>query len=136
MLIHSAGAALYTVADGEVLWVLVKEKSGRIGLPKGQIEPGETPAQAALREIREETGVHARLYRDVPPLEDVYRMADGRTKKVTYYLARFDGCEVHYDPTQVDGAMLLPTDRALTALTHASARKVLRRAAEIVRKIV
>ena len=31
---------------------------------------------------------------------------------------------------QVDGAMLLPTDRALAALTHASARKVLRKAAE------
>ena len=130
MLIHSAGAALYTVVDGEVRWALVKEKSGHIGLPKGQIEPGETPAQAALREIREETGVRARLYRDVPPVEDIYRMADGRTKKVTYYLARFDGAELRHDPTQVDGAMLLPTDRALAALTHASARKVLRKAAE------
>lgn len=136
MLVHSAGAALYTVVDGEVRWALVKEKSGHYGLPKGQIEPGETPAQAALREIREETGVRARLYRDVPPVEDVYRLADGRTKKVTYYLARFDGSELNPDPTQVDDALLLPTDKALSVLSHASARKVLRKAAERVRTIV
>lgn len=127
MLVHSAGAALFTLVDGEIRWALVKEKSGRYGLPKGQIEPGETTAQAALREIREETGVRARLYRDVPPVEDVYRLADGRTKKVTYYLARFDGAELNFDPTQVDDAVLLSTEEALAALSHASVRRVLRK---------
>lgn len=136
MLVHSAGATLFTVVDGEIRWALVREKSGHYGLPKGQVEPGETTAQAALREIREETGVRARLYRDVPPVEDVYRLADGRTKKVTYYLARFDGDTLQPDPTQVDGATLLPTDKALSALSHASARKVLRKAAEKVQTIV
>ena len=136
MLVHSAGATLFTVVDGEIRWALVREKSGHYGLPKGQVEPGETTAQAALREIREETGVRARLYRDVPPVEDVYRLADGRTKKVTYYLARFDGDTLQPDPTQVDGAILLPMDKALATLSHASARKVLRKAAEKVLAIM
>lgn len=136
MLVHSAGATLFTVVDGEIRWALVREKSGNYGLPKGKVEPGETTAQAALREIREETGVRTRLYRDVPPVEDVYRLADGRTKKVTYYLARFDGDTLQPDPTQVDGAILLSMDKALATLSHASARKVLRKAAEKVLAIM
>ena len=55
--VRSAGAALYTVQDGQTRWVLVREKSGSVGLPKGHVEKGETPEQAALREIREETGL-------------------------------------------------------------------------------
>ena len=57
--VRSAGAALYTVQDGETRWVLVREKSGSVGLPKGHVEKGETPKQTALREIREETGLQA-----------------------------------------------------------------------------
>ncbi len=52
-LIHSAGAVLYTVIDGERRYVLVREKNGSYGLPKGHVEPGETLAQPALREVRE-----------------------------------------------------------------------------------
>ena len=42
-MIHSAGAVLYTVIDGERRYVLVREKNGSYGLPKGHVEPGETP---------------------------------------------------------------------------------------------
>lgn len=41
MLVHSAGATLFTVVDGEIRWALVREKSGNYGLPKGQVEPGK-----------------------------------------------------------------------------------------------
>ena len=61
--VRSAGAALYTVQDGETRWVLVREKSGSVGLPKGHVEKGETPKQTALREIREETGLTVTGYR-------------------------------------------------------------------------
>lgn len=134
-LIHSAGAAMYTMIDGQRHWALVREKSGGVGLPKGHVEPGETTVQAALREVMEETGVQAILHRGVPPLVDTYRMADGRYKRVTYYLAHFEGDRLNPDLTQVQEAMLLPLEAALKALTHASARRVLRRAVREVEKI-
>ena len=56
---HSAGAVLYTVVNGAPRYVLVTERSGYASLPKGHLEEGETPARAALREIREETGISA-----------------------------------------------------------------------------
>ena len=132
----SCGAVIFRKTD---VWnvLLIRHNKGRhVSFPKGHVEPGETESQTAEREIREETGVRARLYRDVPPVEDVYRLADGRTKKVTYYLARFDGDTLQPDPTQVDGAILLSMDKALATLSHASARKVLRKAAEKVLAIM
>ncbi|MGE3804872.1 MAG: NUDIX domain-containing protein [Gemmataceae bacterium] len=48
-----AGAALL---DGPKL-LLIRVRSAGYELPKGHIEPGETPEQAALRELREETGI-------------------------------------------------------------------------------
>ncbi|MGN0779435.1 MAG: NUDIX domain-containing protein [Aristaeellaceae bacterium] len=127
-LVRSAGAALYTVQDGETRWVLVREKSGSVGLPKGHVEPGETPAETALREIREETGLHAELC-DAAPLVDVYPLADGRMKHVTYFLARYTNQSLQPDLTQVEEAMLLPLEDALRTLSHGSARRILRRAA-------
>ena len=62
-MIHSAGAVLYTVISGERRYVLVREKNGSYGLPKGHVEPGETLAQTALREVREETGLTLTSYR-------------------------------------------------------------------------
>ena len=126
--VRSAGAALYTVQDGETRWVLVREKSGSVGLPKGHVEKGETPKQTALREIREETGLQAELCGG-KPLVDAYPLADGRLKHVTYYLARYADQALNPDPTQVEEAMLLPLEEALATLSHSSARRILRRAA-------
>ena len=49
----------YTKIGGIPHYVLVVELDGHCGLPKGHIESGETEMQAALREIREETGITA-----------------------------------------------------------------------------
>lgn len=54
-------------------------------LPGGRIEPGETPAQAVIREVKEETGLRARIGR----LTGRYRRADGSIVRV--YAARARG---------------------------------------------
>lgn len=48
------------VDDNEGRWLLI-QRNGRWDLPKGKVEPGETLAQAALREVEEETGIRATL---------------------------------------------------------------------------
>ena len=126
-MIHSAGAVLYTVIDGERRYVLVREKNGSYGMPKGHVEPGETLAQTALREIREETGVHATLHADQPAMVDEYPIAGGDVKRVSWFIAQYANQTPNADRTQVLGVLVLPIETALKTLTYGSTREILRK---------
>ena len=62
---HSAGILLFRLQDGEAEVLLIKpggpfwrkKDAGAWMIPKGAVEPGETSAEAALREFAEETGL-------------------------------------------------------------------------------
>lgn len=55
---HGGGVVVRTETNGELRVLLVRSKDGAHWvLPKGRIEPGETARQAAIREVREESGV-------------------------------------------------------------------------------
>jgi ADP-ribose pyrophosphatase YjhB (NUDIX family) len=59
---HGLGVHVAVIRHDEVL--LVQREDFEVwGLPGGEIEPGETPAQAAVREVYEETGLNVRLTR-------------------------------------------------------------------------
>ena len=61
---HSAGVLLFRRRDGEIEVLLIKpggpfwrnKDAGAWMIPKGMVETGEMPAEAALREFAEETG--------------------------------------------------------------------------------
>jgi ADP-ribose pyrophosphatase YjhB (NUDIX family) len=53
---------------------------GLYSLPGGQVEPGETLGEAALRELREEVGVEARLIGFIAPVELIDRDDQGRVR--------------------------------------------------------
>ena len=127
-MIHSAGAVLYTVIDGERRYVLVREKNGSYGMPKGHVESGETLAETAIREIREETGVSAALHSQDPFTVDEYPIAGGDTKRVSWFVAHYADQTPVADRTQVLGVLVLPIDAALKTLTYNSTREILRKA--------
>ena len=127
-MIYSAGAVLYTVIDGERRYVLVREKNGSYGMPKGHVETGETLAETAIREIREETGVSAALHSQVPFTVDEYPIAGGDTKRVSWFVAHYADQTPVADRTQVLGVLVLPIDAALKTLTYNSTREILRKA--------
>ena len=60
-----AACCLILSDDGKVLAVSRKDDPTAFGLPGGKVDPGETPAQAAARELREETGLVASNLRPV-----------------------------------------------------------------------
>ena len=113
------------VRDGEVL--LIRPRPDRWQLPKGHVEPGEAAAAAALREVREETGVSARIVAPLPVVRYGYDV--GRQlrieKRVDYYLMEYvDGSERDADPREVLQARWMPWEEALALLSFANEREV------------
>ena len=100
-----------------------------LALPKGHIEPGESAADAALREVREEAGVRSRL---VEKLGDVryWYMRDGRriAKVVSFFLLEYVGGEVTEHDREVEDARWLALEDAARELTHKGERDMAERA--------
>jgi 8-oxo-dGTP pyrophosphatase MutT (NUDIX family) len=64
------------------------KKEGVWALPKGNLDPGETPAETAVREVREETGVDGTLVEKLGDVKYTYTRRDGTRvfKVVSFYL--------------------------------------------------
>jgi 8-oxo-dGTP pyrophosphatase MutT (NUDIX family) len=100
-----------------------------LGLPKGHIDPGETPEEAALREVREETGVDAEFITHLGEVRYWYARGGRRVPKaVTFYLFRYraGGIEDHDD--EVEDARWMPIEQAARELTYEGERAIVARA--------
>lgn len=88
----SAGVVLVRRMRGEPWFAAVRPRGkaeGTWALPKGLIDPGERPAETALREGHEETGVHGRLVSKLGDVRYVYTWRGERVfKVVSFYLAQ------------------------------------------------
>ena len=100
-----------------------------LALPKGHPDGEETPADAALREVREETGVDAQL---VEKLGDVryWYMRGGRriAKVVSFYLLEYTAGELEDHDHEVEDARWMPLERAALELTYRGERDMAARA--------
>jgi 8-oxo-dGTP diphosphatase len=88
----SAGVVLVRRMHGRTWFAAVRPQGKAVGvwaLPKGLIDAGEQPAETALREGHEETGVHGRLMRKLGDVRYVYTWQGERVLKiVSFFLAR------------------------------------------------
>jgi 8-oxo-dGTP pyrophosphatase MutT (NUDIX family) len=128
---RSAGGVV--VRDGQVLVIVPRRRAADgarvLGLPKGHIDPGETSLQAALREVREETGVHAELVEELGEVRYWYRRS-GRAvpKSVVFYLLRYSSGDTADHDEEVEEALWMPLAQAQTELTYEGEREILERA--------
>jgi len=83
---HAGSVAFRYVADGPLFLIVSSSNNMHWVLPKGHIDPGETPEQAALRELEEEAGVIG-LIRDRLAAEPIDR--GGRRAQVQYFLIEY-----------------------------------------------
>jgi 8-oxo-dGTP pyrophosphatase MutT (NUDIX family) len=121
------------VVEGEQI-LLISTQAGRWQLPKGHIEDGETPEQAAVREVREETGVTGRLVAPLPGVE-YWFIERGRRrihKRVDYYLLAYEsGDAADFDADEVAGASWFSWDDGIAKLSFDNERAVVAEARRI-----
>jgi 8-oxo-dGTP diphosphatase len=130
----SAGGVLYQERDGQMWVVLISTREGNVwGLPKGLIEKGELPLAAALREVREESGLRGESVADLGYIEYWYRDADSKVlyhKFVHYVLLRYVRGDVSDHGWEVDEARWFSVDDALETISYENEKQVLLRARE------
>ena len=88
----SCGAAIYTMRNGETLWLVEHMRQGHTSLCKGHMEAGETEHDTAAREIREETAL-AVAFLDGFRETIEYSPAPGIMKEVVFFLARAESTD-------------------------------------------
>jgi len=132
----SAGGVVFRRADGNgVVYLLIKDSYRNWGFPKGHVEPGEEPADAARREVAEETGLADLALHELVQEIDWFFRFHGRLihKTCTFFLMESAAGDVC--PQQDEGITAcrwLPLEEALTTVSYANAREVLRMAGELV----
>ncbi len=104
------------------------------GLAKGGIEPDESREQAAVREVREETGIEARIEESLGETRYFYVWEGVRVRKtVHFFLMRATGGDPSDRDDEMEDVRWFPLDRALKRAAYRGEREVLTRAAEHLR---
>ena len=123
---ESCGAVVFTRADDEIRYVLIRSLERVYGFPKGHREPGESREQTALREIREEVGLTVSLLPGFSAQEEfpLPEIPDTR-KRIVYFLAEYADQPIVPQQEDLSGYELCPYDEAMKRLQHESRRRIL-----------
>ena len=117
--------------------LLVKNKKGDSstnsepwwGYPKGHLEEGEKPSEAAVREVFEETGFEVKIVNNKPVAESRYEIERSGVilqKKVWFYEMEVVEPFKNEPDDEIDEIALVDFESALNLLTHEEDRKILK----------
>jgi bis(5'-nucleosidyl)-tetraphosphatase len=126
-----AGGVVIRLLDGSRRFLIVQSSKdpNHWVLPKGHIKPGESPQEAALREVREEAGVEAEILAEAGTTHFV---RGEESIRVLYFAMRCRSEDVE-SPEGRDMRWLAYKD-AIAGLSFEDSKAILRRAAEISRQ--
>ena len=135
----SAGGVVFRREAGVAHFLLIRDSYRNWGFPKGHLEPGEPPAEAARREVTEETGLEDLVLHGPIKVIDWYFRFRGKTIHKYCHFFLFESKRGEPVP-QVDEGITEcawhPLEEALRTISYDNAREVLRRAAEMERALV
>ena len=112
-----------------------KDASGKRvlwSLPKGHIEEGETPEQAAIREVAEETGITSSITKSLGVI-DFWFMAGGKRihKTVHHFMFTEVGGTLLAQESEVDEVSWFPLSEIVDRLAYPDEKKLIAKTAEL-----
>ena len=120
----SAGGVCVRRMRGRDYLAAVRVKGGKVlALPKGHLEKGETGADAAAREVREEAGVEGELVEKLGDVRYWYNRDGQRVmKNVAFFLFRYRSGSVEDHDHEVDSAEWVLLEEAPRLLAYRGER--------------
>ena len=130
----SAGGLVVDKSGKQGLLIGRIDKRGRMlwSLPKGHIEAGESPEDAALREVLEETGIKSSITRSLGVI-DFWFMAEGKRIHKTVHHFLFSELSGTLEPqvSEVDDVKWFPLDDIAKTLAYHDERKLIQRSGDL-----
>ena len=131
----SAGGVVYRREDDAIDLALAARRTRRgqlaWGLAKGAIEQGESDEQAAVREVREETGLEAEVEADLGDIRYFYVWEGVRVRKrVHFFLMRATGGDVADHDSEMEEVRWFSLRTAIKRAAYKGEREVIERAAK------
>ena len=131
----SAGGVVFRLHEGSALYLLIRDSYQNWGFPKGHLESGERAEDAAMREVREETGIDDLTLRGRIETIDWYFRFRGQLIHQICHFYLMETTQATTNPQPAEGiteCRWVAYDDARSAISYANARKVLARANEMI----
>jgi 8-oxo-dGTP diphosphatase len=135
--VYAAGAVVWRLIEGKLMVLVIHRTAyADVTLPKGKVDPGETLAETAVREVFEETGVHGVVDRKLGDVRYVYTWDGERIfKVVSFFLLRASGGRIGELPPgmeiEVAEARWVPLDDAAGILSYGGEQEMARKARDV-----
>ncbi len=102
--------------------VLIQQKKGNWGFPKGRIEKNETEVETAIREVKEETNLDVKIEDPDKKYIDTYFAKKNEFKEVIYFLAKRIGGEIKPQENEIKNVEWVDLSEAINRITMKSTK--------------